>query len=339
MKKRRTALAAALMLAVSMFVGCSLLGKDTKKDAEESTFFKTEEDGSQGVNVQDAKYAVILKTQASDFWVKMKKGIEEKAEEMGVEVDIYAAQSEEDLEGQLLILESCIDEGYDGIAVAPLSSTNLIDGVARATEEGIPVVNIDEKIDVDELTKQGGAVVRFVTTDNVEIGRKGAAYIVEHIEAGSQVAIIEGIAENQSGLDRAKGATEVFLEAGMNVCASAPADWDREKAMEMAASIIEQNPYLGGFYCCNDTMALGVLQAVINADKLGEILVVGTDGDAEAIDSVNAGRLTATVAQDPAGVGAKSLEVLVEAVTKGEKGIVGSIPEITPVGSTLISKK
>ena len=36
-------------------------------------------------------------------------------------------------------------------------------------------------------------------------------------------------------------------------------------------------------------MALGALQAVKNAGKLGQILVVGTDGAAEALESVKAG--------------------------------------------------
>ena len=339
MKKRTIALAMVMILNGSMLGGCGLLKHLEKKDTTNNIPFneqeETEKDDKKEITGEE-KYAVILKTQASDFWVKMKKGIEEKADAMGVEVDIYAAQSEEDFEGQLLLFENCLDKGYDGIAVAPLSSTNLIPGVVRATELGIPIINIDEKIDKDELTQQGGAVVRFVATDNIELGRKAAAFIVERIEEGTQVAIIEGMAENQSGRDRTQGATEVFKEAGFEVCASAPADWDREKAMEMAASIIEQNADLKAIYCCNDTMALGALQAVINADKLGEILVVGTDGDEEAIDSVNAGRLTATVAQDAAGLGVKSMELLVQAVTRGEKGTIGKIPEVTSVETTII---
>ena len=339
MKKRTIALAMVMILNGSMLGGCGLLKHLEKKDTINNIPFneqeETEKDDKKEITGEE-KYAVILKTQASDFWVKMKKGIEEKADAMGVEVDIYAAQSEEDFEGQLLLFENCLDKGYDGIAVAPLSSTNLIPGVVRATELGIPIINIDEKIDKDELTQQGGAVVRFVATDNIELGRKAATFIAERIEEGTQVAIIEGMAENQSGRDRTQGATEVFKEAGFEVCASAPADWDREKAMEMAASIIEQNADLKAIYCCNDTMALGALQAVINADKLGEILVVGTDGDEEAIDSVNAGRLTATVAQDAVGLGAKSTELLVQAVTRGEKGTIGKIPEVTSVETTII---
>lgn len=339
MNKRIAVFAMVASVGLGLLGGCgeSDEGTATGNAIADTSASTTEELINANVN-EDVRYAVILKTQASDFWVKMKKGIEEKADELGIVVDIYAAQSEQDLEGQLDILTSCIDKGYDGIAVAPLSSTNLISGVVLATEAGIPVVNIDEKLDVDELAKQGGAVVGFVTTDNIEVGRKGAAFIAENVEVGSKVAIIEGLAENQSGIDRTQGATEVFVEAGLNVCASAPADWDRQKAMEAAAAIIEQTPDLKAIYCCNDTMALGALQAVINADMQGEILVVGTDGDTEAIESVNAGGLTATVAQDPAGVGVKSLELLIQAVQNGNIGSVGRVPEITPVDSRLISK-
>ncbi|MDD3221177.1 MAG: D-allose transporter substrate-binding protein [Clostridia bacterium] len=336
MKKRIVALALTMSMVVAALVGCGSSTKETKAETKAETAAAGE---TTAEATGDAEYAVILKTQASDFWVKMWKGVEEKAAEMGIKVDIYAAQNEEDTEGQLAILESCINKGYKGIAIAPLSAVNLVAGVAEATEKGITIVDIDEKFDMDELTKQGGAVVGFVTTDNIAVGAKGAQYIIDNVDAGSQVAVIEGKAGNASGEDRRDGATEAFKAAGLEVVGSLPADWDRQKALDIAASYIQQNPDLKGIYCCNDTMALGALQAVVNADKLGEILVVGTDGDTEAVDSVNAGNLSATVAQDPAGVGAKGLEMLVEAVKAGTKGEVGVIPEMTPVDSTLVVKE
>ena len=318
-------------MVIGMLGGCGAV--EAVQEAEKDASAETE------TNEAELRYAVILKTQASDFWVKMKNAIEMKAKAMGILVDIYAVQSEEDFEGQLSILESCIDEGYAGIAVAPLSPTNLIPGIVRACEQGIPIVNIDEKIDEEELREQGGFIVDLVITDNIEIGRKAAAFIAERVEPGYSVAIIEGMEGNQSGTDRTIGASEVFTEAGLKICASAPADWDRDKAMETAASIIDQNPELKAIYCCNDTMALGVLQAVINADKFGEIMVVGTDGDAEAVDSVNAGLLTATVVQDSEGIGVKGLECLVQAVVNGKKGNAEAFPKATIVDASVIFAK
>ena len=51
-------------------------------------------------------------------------------------------------------------------------------------------------------------------------------------------------------------------------------------------------------------MAMGVAQAVANAGKTGKVLVVGTDGIPEARKMVEAGQMTATVAQNPADIGA-----------------------------------
>ena len=297
---------------------------------------KKETEAAKSEAASDATYAMILKTQATDFWVKMWNGIEDKAEELGVKVDLYAAQSEQDLEGQLAIVENAVNHGYTGIGVAPLSSVNVLPAIGQANQKGITVINVDAKFDEAELANQGGSVVGFVSTDNVAVGNKGAQFIVDKLEKGAQVAVIEGKSGDQSSEDRTNGATKAFEDGGMEIIGSQSADWDRQIAMDVVSTYIQQYPELKGIYCCNDGMALGAMQAVINADKVGEILVVGTDGDKEAVQSVKDGQLSATVAQDPAKIGATSLELLVKAVEEGNKGEVGTFPETTPVESVVI---
>ncbi|MGN1195667.1 MAG: D-allose transporter substrate-binding protein [Acutalibacteraceae bacterium] len=288
----------------------------------------------------EAEYAVILKTLSNDFWATMKEGIEEEAAKQGIKVDIFAAQSEEDTEGQLRILENCLAKNYKAIGVAPLSPTNLINGIVQANQKGIYVMNIDEKIDMDSLKSAGGSVIAFATTDNVKVGEKGANFIIEKLTEGGEVAIIEGKAGNASGEARKQGATAAF-EAAENIklVGSQPADWDRQKALDTAASMIQQNPNLKAIYCCNDTMALGALQAVKNAGKLGEIIVVGTDGAAEALKSVEAGELSATVAQDSAEIGATSLRQMIEAVKNGAEIDPDATPDTIPVDSYIVEQK
>ncbi len=78
-------------------------------------------------------------------------------------------------------------------------------------EKGIYLVNLDEKIDMDNLKKAGGNVEAFVTTDNVAVGAKGAEFIIDKLGAeGGEVAIIEGKAGNASGEARRNGATDAF---------------------------------------------------------------------------------------------------------------------------------
>ncbi len=341
MKKRMVAVA----LSTVMALGLAACSSETASTEAETTAAATEAAKAEETEAAteaaaeasgDAEYAIILKTQATDFWVKMWNGIEAEADKLGVKVDLYAAQSEQDLEGQLAIVESAIEKGYKGIGVAPLSSVNVLPAIASATEKGITVVNVDAKFDAEQLASLGGTCVAFVSTDNVAVGNKGGSYIAERLQAGDQVAIIQGKSGDQSSEDRTNGATQAFEDAGLEIVGSQSADWDRQTAMDVVSTFIQQYPELKAVYCCNDGMAMGAVQAVINADKLGEIMVVGTDGDAEAVQSIADGQMTATVAQDPAQIGATSLDLLVEAVEAGNKGEVGVFPETTPVESVMI---
>ena len=136
-----------------------------------------------------AEYAVVLKTLSNPFWVDMKKGIEDEAKTLGVSVDIFASPSEGDFQSQLQLFEDLSNKNYKGIAFAPLSSVNLVMPVARAWKKGIYLVNLDEKIDMDNLKKAGGNVEAFVTTDNVAVGAKGASFIIDKLGAeGGEVA-------------------------------------------------------------------------------------------------------------------------------------------------------
>ena len=285
------------------------------------------------------KYAVILKTTNSDFWRTMYEGVENYAKENNLEVDLFAAQSDIDYEGQLAILENCINSGeYAGIAIAPCNGVNLISGVKQANDKGIVIWNIDEKFDPAEMANQGAVCVGFDSSDNVSIGHMGGEYLSGLLEAGAEVGVIEGLAGNPSSEARSTGATAAFTEAGMNIVATKACDWDRQMAMDAALTWIQQFPNLKAIYCCNDTMAMGAIQAVITSGKLGEIYVCGTDGDKDAVESVKNGELTATVAQDPANIGVVGLKGLIEAIADPATHPASAEPEKTPVDAVMVTK-
>ncbi|PJG85302.1 D-allose transporter substrate-binding protein [Conservatibacter flavescens] len=292
------------------------------------------------MNAYSAEYAVILKTLSNPYWVDMKAGIEKEAKELGVSVDIFASPSEGDYQSQLQLFEDLINKDYKGIAFAPLSPANLVMPVAKAYRKGIYLVNLDEKIDTDNLSKAKGNVEAFITTDNVAVGGKAAQFIVDKLgSAGGEVAIIEGKAGNASGEARRRGATDVFAKnSTIKLVASQPADWDRIKALDVATNVLSRNPNLKAFYAANDTMAMGAAQAVINAGKQGQIIVVGTDGIPEAKKMVSEGKLTATVAQDPAEIGAKGLRLLVEAHKSGKQIPVEQASAFITVDSILVTE-
>ncbi|MDD3337355.1 MAG: D-allose transporter substrate-binding protein [Lachnospiraceae bacterium] len=329
MKKRILVTLLTMAMVATLFAGCGNSASETKEETKAET--KTEEtsevskmEGPATEKTQDdapavgKKYGVVLKTLSSEFWQTMQKGIEEKAKELGVEVEVLGANSEDDVEGQVNVFETMIQSGeYIAFAVAPLSDANLINTIAEANQAGYLVADIDERVNPESLEAQGGSVISFVTTDNEIVGNTAGNYIASLLQSGDEVAIIEGKSGVTSGEARIDGVKAAFEKAGLTIVDSQPADWDKTKAYDLATNLINKNENLKAIYCCNDTMAMGAEEAVINSGK--DIIVVGTDGNSDAIASVKEGKLTATVAQDPGQVGARSLELLVQAYNNGEK--------------------
>ncbi len=326
----------AVMMAVVMglsMVACG--GSSSSTSTAASTASTSEPADSVRTESGDAEYAVILKVLSSQFWQSMRDGIQAKADELGIKVDIYAANTEDDVEGQVTLLENAISKGYKAIGVAPISNVNLNNAIADATEKGIKIVNIDEKVDMEALAELGGACTAYVATDNVGVGRMGAEYLIEQIGGEGEVAIVEGKAGAVSGENRRDGAKAAFEEAGLTIVESQPADWDRTKAYDLATNYITAHPDLKAIYCCNDTMAMGVQEAVEASGK--DIKVCGTDGNDDAIQSVADGKLCATVAQDPAAVGAKGLELMVQAVEEDLPMEPGAEVPTTGIDAILIT--
>ena len=277
------------------------------------------------------EYLMIIKTLSSPFWVNLKNGIEEEANRLGVNVTVLAGNSEDDIQGQLRLFEENIAKNYAGIGFAPISPVNLISAVSQAYAKGIYLVNVDEKVNMEQLKANKANVEGFVNTDNFKVGASAAKFIVEQIKSGD-VIIIEGKAGTTSGEDRRTGATSVFTNtAGINLVASQPADWDRTRALDVTSSLLQRYPNIKAIYCCNDTMALGAQQAVENIQKQGSIIVVGTDGTPEAFQSIKEGRLKATMEQDSKQIGAQGLRLLVEAVQSG-KGLISIDAEPKVIG-------
>src|SRR5699024_8011013 len=133
--------------------------------------------------------------------------------EKGVEVEVFAAESEEDVSGQLNQFEDIITSGsYDGVGIAPITESNLISGVVAANEKELPVVNIDAKIDDDELEEADGRIAGFATSDNYNVGELGAENLIDEIGSdGGNIAILEGKSCDLSGELRRDGAKD-YLE-------------------------------------------------------------------------------------------------------------------------------
>ncbi|WP_334105134.1 substrate-binding domain-containing protein, partial [Muricomes intestini] len=188
----------------------------------------------------------------------------------------------------------------DALILSPLTNECLVSAVNTAIESDIPIVNAN--------CEYIAAADTFVGASQIEIGHIAADYIADKLGGSGKVAIIEGVAGTFTSIQRVNGFKEQ-VEAkypDIEIIASVPADYEMEKGMNVATDILTQNSDVDAIYGCNDNMALGAVEALRAADKLGEVIVTGVDGTGDAYKSIHAGELTATVDQfmDKNGVAA-----------------------------------
>ena len=318
----------ALLLALAMVIGLVACG--AKEEAA------PEAEGKDTYHI-----GVLMKTLSASYWQTMAAGLQAEVDKMDdVTIEIFGAESEDDLTGQLNLMETMINSGkYDALCVAPITPTNLISGVVMANQAGLPVVDIDEKFDMAALAEAGGYVVGYATSDNIAVGATAANLIMEAFPDGAGVAIIEGIAGATSGELRRDGCKNAIDAAeGYSVLDVQPGDWDRQTALDVATNMITKyGDELNAIFCANDTMAKGALQAMENTGRT-DIFLVSTDADSEVLGFIAEGKLVAVV-QSPTGIAVSCVEQAVEACRTGNAGSVDVVPEDTLIPAKVCTQE
>ena len=257
-------------------------------------------------------YGVLMKTLSNPFWGAMEMGVREGAEAAGVEYYLQAVESDQAAEPQLNVCNTMLERKPDAMITAAINSTILLPCLKRANDMGIPVVDLDGNLDHKIAADAGVEIAFSIGSDNVAAGGQGAEWLVSQLgaDASGPVLVIEGLSGNITGQKRANGFADKLgeLAPGLNVVASLPGDWDRGKAANITNDILTSNPDLVAIFAANDGMALGAVETVYAAGKSDQVIVIGVDGNSDAVKSIKAGRLNASVAQLPYLVGKQAVE-------------------------------
>ncbi len=273
-------------------------------------------------------YGVLMKTLSNPFWGAMELGVREGAEAVGAAYHLEAVESDQAAEPQLHVCNTMLEREPDAMLTAAINSTILLPCLRRANEMGILVVDLDGNLDPAIAADAGVDIAFSIGSDNVATGIQGAEWLVAQIgsDATGPVLVIRGLPGNITGQKRATGFADRLAELapGLEIVASLPGDWDRDKAAAITDDILARHPDLVAVFAANDGMALGAVEVVEAAGKGDQVLVIGVDGNSDAVASIKAGRLDASVAQLPYLVGKQAIE-MVKAIENGE----------VPVGSRI----
>lgn len=272
-----------------------------------------------GTNDQPVRVALVMKSLANEFFINMAEGARQHQAQNqdSYELIVNGIKNESDLAQQVTLVEQMMATRVDIIVIAPADSKGLLPVVKRAVDQGIVVVNIDNKFD-DDILAEMNIRVPFVGPDNREGARMIGNELAKNLNAGDQVAIIGGIPGAFNAQMRQAGFEDAMHAANIEIASIQSADWEQARAASVAAAILSENPDLDALLAANDSMALGAVAAVRQAGKQNEVLVVGFDNISAANDLVQSGEMLATADQFGDQLAVFGIEYALQILQTGE---------------------
>jgi ribose transport system substrate-binding protein len=277
--------------------------------------------------------ALVLKTLNHPFFVDMRRGAQEAADRLGVNLQVQAAEREIDVEKQMQIVENMIQTGIQALAITPSGSREIVSALVKARDARVPIIVVDTRVDAKAAADAGIRTETFVGSDNYDGGRIAGEYLVKATGGKARVGILEGIPGHETGDSRLRGFRDAVKSApGVAIVASQPANWERDQGFNVFQNMLQAHPEIDAVFACSDLMALGAVEAIAAAGKSGRIRVIGFDALDDAKKAIAAGTMDASVAQFPSEMGRAAVESAVK-VIHGEK-----VPDEIKVKLELVTK-
>lgn len=299
-KRRGLKALAGFAAAAVLLVGCS------SADGGSSTDSSSSDGGSAGGTIKIGATFPIL----DQFLQKVADGMQAKADELGVELNIVAAQEKTDV--QLGQVENFISEGVDAILVVPVDTDAAGPMTQAAQDAGIPLVYVNRR--PSDLPTG----VPYVGSDSLVSGTLEMTELAKLAGGKGNVVVLQGDPANEAAVLRTQGCQDVVdKNPDMKVTKVQAGNWYREEGQSIMENWLQSGDTINVVCANNDEMALGAINAIkaagIPLDASG-ILVGGVDATSDALAAMAAGDLAVTVFQDASGQGGGGVQAAVDLI-------------------------
>lgn len=255
---------------------------------------------------------VVLDLQDPDL-AHMTEAMQAEADAQGVNLKV--TDSKKDVSTELNQVEDLLTQQVDAIILQPLDGEASQNAAQRIVDSGVPLFILSTEF------AEGSDIAyeSYIGVDDTLAGEMQAEYLNEMLPDGGTVVFAAGT-YGASWTDRRKTGYENVINDNIEVIAEFQAKGSRDEGKRNMEDTLQRfgEGEIDAVVANNDEMALGAASAIADAGRTDEFTaVVGVDGTPPAVAAIQAGEMTATVRQDSAGQGVKSIEV-VQAFLSGE---------------------
>lgn len=254
---------------------------------------------------------MIVKMDRGDYWNTTKLGAEVAAKEYNVQLNFLAPDNENDVEGQIRLMEESIKRKPDAIVLAATDYEALGQATDRTSYFNIPVISIDSEV---ASTK----VKTYVGTNNYEAGQKAAERLVELTGPDSEIGIINFVKGARNAGQREEGFLDYVARfPGVKVVDTLYCGSDETLAYNLTVDMLKRFPGLDGIVSLSAESSIGAGKAVDESGN-GHIKMIAFDNPPEMLELLQEEKVQAMVVQNPFNNGYLAVTAAVKAA-HGEK--------------------
>ncbi|MES9897980.1 MAG: substrate-binding domain-containing protein [Sedimenticola sp.] len=258
-------------------------------------------------NEQPTKKLVYLVSDARiPFWEIMSRGVKSAAESLGYKVDTYSADNNAKRELENTI--RAIKDNVSGIIVSPTNSSASATILNLAKKAGIPVV-------ISDIGTDGGEYVSYISSNNktgaYEIGRVLAKRMHELGWQNGRVGIIAIPQKRANGQARTAGFMRAMNEAGIKGAdIRQQVTFSYQETYDFSRELIGKYPDLRAIWLQGSDRYQGALDAIDDAGKKGDVLLICFDAEPIFLELIPQGVLVGAAMQQPYLMGAEAARVM-----------------------------
>ncbi len=270
-------------------------------------------------------YIAKVIDEANDFWTQLLEGAYMAAMEYEVDLEVVAADKEDNYKAQNKLIEWAITQKPEVILLSPSSYTETIPAAEKIIEAGICLILIDSAMGKQlEESK--------IATDNIKAGFMEGEYLKSFIKEDSKIVIIGHVKGTSTAIERERGLRQALGEDEEKIVDVAFCDSEYEKAEQIMETMFAKHKDIDLVAGLNEYSAVGAARAVKKAGLSSQVRVVGFDSSLEEIRLLEEGVLQGIVVQKPFKMGYLGVKTGVMAF-QGDK-----VPENIDSGFELITK-
>ena len=194
-----------------------------------------------------------------------------------IDIILVTADSPGDQAGDIEDLVSV--QQIDALVVLPFESDPLVEPVRMAKEAGAFITVVDRGLPDTSIQDV------YVAGNNTELGAVSAEYFKTRLGEGDNIVILRGI-PTVIDTERFDAFMAGIEGSGINVLDNQFANWNRDDGFEVMQDFLSRFPDIDGVWAQDDDIAMGVVEAVRQAGREGEMFIVGGAGMKDVIKGI-----------------------------------------------------